>query len=70
MVEEPSAVGMNRIVSAHPGEIILVCLGPLTNVAIAMKLYKDFASSVKEIYLMGGNYKGKRGHIVREMLIN
>ncbi|GJQ84570.1 hypothetical protein Trydic_g234 [Trypoxylus dichotomus] len=55
--KEPSPTGMNEIVSKHPGEIYLVCLGPLTNAALAMKLYKDFAPSLKEIYLMGGNYK-------------
>lgn len=62
--KEPSAIGMNAIVSRHPGEIYLVCLGPLTNVALAMILYKDFASSLKEIYIMGGNYKGKYANII------
>lgn len=56
---EPSAIGMNNIVTENPGKIYLVCLGPLTNVALAIKLYKNFTSNLKEIYLMGGNYKGK-----------
>ncbi|KAI4464554.1 hypothetical protein MML48_3g00003517 [Holotrichia oblita] len=65
----PSAIGMNEIVSRHPGEIYLVCLGPLTNAALAMILYKDFASSLKEIYLMGGNYKAI-GNVTRTAEFN
>ncbi|KAK9720459.1 Inosine-uridine preferring nucleoside hydrolase [Popillia japonica] len=67
--KEPSAIGMNAIVSRHPGEIYLVCLGPLTNVALAMILYKDFASSLKEIYIMGGNYKAI-GNVTRTAEFN
>jgi len=48
-----------RIVKSHPGEITLVALGPLTNVAMAMRLDSQFASNLKEIYIMGGNTEGK-----------
>ncbi|KAK0412436.1 hypothetical protein QR680_006211 [Steinernema hermaphroditum] len=39
-------------------EIILVCLGPLTNVALALKLDPSFAKLPKKLVIMGGNYYG------------
>jgi hypothetical protein len=40
-------------------EISLVALGPLTNLALAMRLDDQFASNLKELYIMGGNVEGK-----------
>ena len=48
-----------RIVKSNPGEITLVALGPLTNVAMAMRLDSQFASNLKDLYIMGGNTEGK-----------
>jgi inosine-uridine nucleoside N-ribohydrolase len=42
-------------VMASPGEITLVPIGPLTNVALAMLLESRFSSSLAGIVLMGGN---------------
>jgi len=39
---------------AQPGEVTLVAVGPLTNVAMALRLYPDIARHVKEIVIMGG----------------
>jgi len=47
-----------RIVKQNPGEITLVALGPLTNVAMAMRLDRHFASNLKALYIMGGNTEG------------
>ena len=41
-------------IMASPGQITLVALGPLTNVALALRLEPRLASSVREIVLMGG----------------
>lgn len=31
--------------------------GPQTNIALAIKTYSDFSENVKEMFIMGGNYK-------------
>jgi len=41
-------------VRAHPGEITLVTLGPLTNVALALALAPDLAEKIPVCYVMGG----------------
>jgi len=43
-----------RRVMATPGEITLVTLGPLTNVALALLRKPDLASAVKGVVMMGG----------------
>ena len=40
---------------ANPGEITLVPLGPLTNIALALRLEPRIAEWVHEVVLMGGN---------------
>jgi inosine-uridine nucleoside N-ribohydrolase len=44
-----------RTVMAAPGEITLVAIGPLTNVAIALSLEPELAANIVEIVMMGGN---------------
>jgi inosine-uridine nucleoside N-ribohydrolase len=41
-------------VAAQPGEIALVAVGPLSNVAAAIALDPDFVRNVKELVVMGG----------------
>ena len=43
-------------VLANPGEMTLVAIGPLTNVAVALTLEPDIASAVKRIIVMGGAF--------------
>ena len=38
-----------------PGQVTLVPIGPLTNIALALRLEPRIAQSVREIVLMGGN---------------
>ena len=48
-----------RKVKAETGEITLVAIGPLTNVAEAVQRDSEFAQSVKELIIMGGaEYEG------------
>lgn len=43
-----------RRIRSAPGEYTLVTLGPLTNVAMAIRQAPDIATKVKDCYIMGG----------------
>jgi len=43
-----------RTVEAHPGEIGIACIAPLSNIALALKKKPDLARAIKYIALMGG----------------
>lgn len=47
---------MIQAVNESPGEITLVAIGAMTNLAIAITRSPEFAGKVKEIILMGGEY--------------
>lgn len=40
------------------GKITLICIGPLTNVAVALRLNPDFGKQLKKCVIMGGNTEG------------
>ena len=40
---------------AYSGELVLVCIGPLTNIARAIIMHPDLKDHVKEIVMMGGS---------------
>ena len=46
------------LVRAHPGEITLLPLGPLTNIARVLLKRPDLAEQIPEIILMGGSIEG------------
>ncbi|XP_078401286.1 nucleoside hydrolase-like [Cetorhinus maximus] len=48
-----------RIVTEHTGQISLVAVGPLTNVALAIKMDPTFSTKLKHLYIMGGNMEGR-----------
>ena len=53
-----------ELVAARPGEITLVPVGPMSNVAAALALRPELAEEVAEIVIMGGGvYTGYRGHL-------
>ena len=39
---------------SHPGEITLVAVGPLTNLALALEKEPDLPNMVKQLVVMGG----------------
>jgi purine nucleosidase len=52
--DESAAAYIEREVLANPGEITIVALGPLTNIAHAIQNNPDFAAKVKQLVIMGG----------------
>lgn len=49
-----AAHAMGELICENPGEITLIAIGPLTNVAHAMQLYPEMVTAVAEIVIMGG----------------
>jgi len=44
-------------IERHPGQLTLLALGPMTNVALALTLKPSLAAQIKQIVFMGGNVK-------------
>lgn len=42
----------------HPGEVILYCAGPLTNVALAVRMAPEIVPLTRALYVMGGSVRG------------
>ena len=42
------------------GEITLIATGPLTNIALALRLDPKFGTKLKQCIIMGGNTKGRQ----------
>lgn len=53
-VDETAAEFIVRTVMANPGEITLVVLGPMTNIALALALEPELPKNVKQVVAMGG----------------
>jgi inosine-uridine nucleoside N-ribohydrolase len=43
-------------IKSNPGEITILAIGPLTNIALAVRLYPEITSMVKRIVYMGGAF--------------
>lgn len=58
---------MAKAIAARPGEITLVCLGPLTNAARLLKDHPEAAKNLKGIVVCGGSiatdYEGKNNAV-------
>jgi inosine-uridine nucleoside N-ribohydrolase len=50
----PAPVFLTEVFAQNPGEIILVAVGPLSNVAAAIALDPSFVGNVAELMIMGG----------------
>ena len=57
-VPEHAVDVLQSIISKHPGEITLVCLGPLTNIAQALRADPALAGKIAHIAMMGGSLSG------------
>ena len=54
-IDEDAAHFLVRQVHAHPHQVTIVAVGPLTNIALAIALDPEFASLTKGIALMGSS---------------
>ncbi|KAJ0894072.1 putative uridine nucleosidase [Helianthus annuus] len=48
--------GLVEKVSQYPGEISILALGPLTNLAMAIKRDSSFVTKVKRVVILGGSF--------------
>lgn len=51
---ELAAVEIVRLARAHPGELTLVAVGPLTNIGLALMLEPQLPALIKRVVIMGG----------------
>ncbi|XP_058444818.1 nucleoside hydrolase-like [Malaya genurostris] len=47
-----------RRIRTESGALSLIFIGPLTNLALCLKLYPDVCDQIKHLYIMGGNRYG------------
>ncbi len=57
-IAEPAAEFIRQIVRTYPGEVTLLPIGPLTNIATALNLDAELAGMVRGIVMMGGSLSG------------
>ncbi len=48
-----------RAIDARPGQITIAALGPMTNLAMALRLRPDIAGKIRRLVFMGGQYRVK-----------
>ncbi|XP_055608123.1 nucleoside hydrolase-like [Uranotaenia lowii] len=58
-----------RRLNEQPGEISLIFIGPLTNLALCLKMYPDVRTKIKDLFVMGGNRHGV-GNVTRAAEFN
>jgi inosine-uridine nucleoside N-ribohydrolase len=57
-VAEPASEIIRNIVRKYPGEVTLLTIGPLTNVATALNSDPELAGMVRSLVMMGGSLSG------------
>lgn len=59
----PAAEAIVEAVRAAPGELTVVAIGPLTNVAAAVRADPGLATGLREVVVMGGIYLGSTNQL-------
>ena len=61
----PAAEAIVELAEAHPGELSLVCVGRLTNLARALEMSPRLPELLREVVIMGGlfGYRSHRGNV-------
>jgi purine nucleosidase len=58
VAKQPAADLICRLVRENPGEVTIIGIGPLTNVALALRQDPEIISMVRGVVLMGGSLSG------------
>ena len=58
LADEPAALALLRLTRERPGELTLVALAPLTNLALALRLDPSLPQRVSRLVIMGGAVTG------------
>lgn len=56
---DPACLALTKLAKEKPGELSLIAIGPLTNLALALHLEPNLPKYYKELVIMGGAYLGK-----------
>jgi purine nucleosidase len=56
-MKEKGPASIVRLARERQGELTLVCVGPLTNLAIALNVEPDLAQWLRKVVIMGGAYE-------------
>jgi inosine-uridine nucleoside N-ribohydrolase len=57
---KPRRDAVNLLISEiekHPGEVTILALGPMTNIALALRMKPEIETKIKRIVFMGGNVR-------------
>jgi inosine-uridine nucleoside N-ribohydrolase len=57
-IADAAAIFIRQIVRTYPGEITLIAIGPLTNVATALNSDPELAGMIRRVVMMGGSLSG------------
>ncbi|MGH0053695.1 MAG: nucleoside hydrolase, partial [Sphaerochaetaceae bacterium] len=55
---ESGITAMIRLLHTYPNELSLICVGPLTDLALAMQRDEAIVNLAKQIIIMGGSFSG------------
>ncbi len=55
----PAALAIVELARRHPGELVVVALGPLTNLATALVLDPELPVRIRRLVVMGGAHTGR-----------
>jgi inosine-uridine nucleoside N-ribohydrolase len=56
LTESSAITLLTEAVTAHPKEVTVICLGPLTNIAAAIQQDARFSRNIRKLVIMGGCY--------------
>ncbi|XP_057318972.1 uncharacterized protein LOC130663643 [Microplitis mediator] len=54
-----AAIALINLARKYSGELSILAIGPLTNIALAVSLDPNFMNNVKRLYIMGGSIAGR-----------